>query len=45
MEQNLKIFLEFIKKFSVKEVSKNGLIETYFDRLRKSDFDANLFLY
>jgi FkbM family methyltransferase len=41
----LEDFFKFIKKFSVKEVSKNGLIEADFDKLRKINFDANLFLY
>ena len=40
----LKDFFKFIEKYSVKEVSKNGLIEADFDKLRKIDFDANLFL-
>ena len=38
-------FFKFIEKFSVKEVSKNGLIEADFDKLRKINYDANLFLY
>ena len=38
-------FFKFIEKFSIKEVSKNGLIEADFDKLRKIDYDANLFLY
>ena len=38
-------FFKFIEKFSIKEVSKNGLIEADFDKLRKINYDANLFLY
>jgi len=38
-------FFNFIEKFSIKEVSKNGLIEADFDKLRKINYDANLFLY
>jgi FkbM family methyltransferase len=41
---DLEDFFKFIKNFSVKEVSKNGLIEADFDKLRKINFDANLFL-
>ena len=43
-------FFKFIEKFSVKEVSKNGLIEADFDKLIKINFDnqtieRSLFLY
>jgi len=46
----LEDFFKFIKKFSVKEISKNGLIEADFDKLRKINFDnqtieKSLFLY
>ena len=46
----LEDFFKFIKKFSVKEVSKNGLIEADFDKLIKINFDnqtieRSLFLY
>lgn len=38
-------FFNFIEKFSIKEVSKNGLSEIDFDKIRKINYDANLFLY
>ena len=46
----LEDFFKFIQKFSVKEVSKNGLIEADFDKLIKINFDnqtieRSLFLY
>ena len=38
-------FFKFIQKFTVKEVTKNGLIEPDFDKLRQYVLGTNLFLY
>ena len=44
-ETNLDDFFNFIQKFTIREVTKNGLIEPDFDKLRKNVLATNLFLY
>ena len=38
-------FFEFIQKFTVKEVTKNGLVEPDFEKLTQYTLATNLFLY
>jgi len=38
-------FFHFIEKYTIKEISKNGLIEPDYDTLIKNKMATNLFLY
>ena len=42
---NYKDFFHFIKKYTIKEISKKGLVEPDFDRLINNDDATNIFLY
>ena len=42
---NYKDFFHFIEKYTIKQISKNGLVEPDYDQLIKSEMATNLFLY
>ena len=42
---NYKDFFNFLEKYTIKEISKKGIIEPDYDRLIKNENVTNLFLY
>lgn len=42
---NHKDFFHFIEKYTIKQISKNGLAEPDYDKLIKNEMTTNLFLY
>ena len=42
---NFKDFFQFIEKYKIREITKNGLIEPNFDELIKNPLAVNLFLF
>ena len=42
---NHKDFFRFIEKYTIKQISKNGLAEPDYDQLIKNEMTTNLFLY
>ena len=42
---DFKDFFQFIEKYKIREITKNGLIEPNFDELIKNPLAVNLFLF